>query len=528
MQGLVAQNITNRPKVVVGIVVDQMRWDYLYRFYNRFDPNGGFKRLLAQGFSCENTTIPYALAVTACGHASIYTGSVPAINGITGNGWYDYEVNNNIYVTDDDSVTTIGSVSKYGKMSPKRLLVTSICDELKLATNFQSKVIGIALKDRSSILPAGHSADAAYWFDPSNGNWISSSYYMKELPTWVTNFNEKKLADHYYNEGWKTLYPVETYTQSDPINSGANKEPFGPGNKFPYQLGFFIGKNYNVIEATPHGNTITLEMAKAAITNESFGKDSITDFLAISLSSPDYIGHTFGPNSIETEDDYLRLDKDLGLFLDFLDKQIGRKEYLLFITADHGVAQVPSFLQHHKIPAGNYDTEKMTVELNILLKEKYKLNDLVIGVSNNQVYIDRQALGKSKVNRRELHQSIVDYLEMQPGISRAFSLTELGDVALNSHIKEQVVNGYYPLRSGDIQLIPKPQYIEGFEGSGTTHGSWNPYDSHIPLIWFGSNVKPGKTSSPVNMTDIAPTISSYLHIQAPSGNIGSPIKEIVE
>ena len=353
------QNI-KRPKLVVGIVVDQMRWDYLYRFYNRYDENGGFKRLLNQGFSCENTFIPYIPTITACGHASIYTGSVPAINGITGNEWWDYSENKYSYSAGDSNVKTIGSNTDQGLMSPKNLLVTTIGDELRLATNFRSKVVGIALKDRSAVLPAGHSANGAYWYDSKTGDWITSSYYLTELPAWVKDFNAKKLTDKYYAQDWNTLYPTPTYEQSAPDVRG-----------FPRNLKQFIGKNYGIISATPYGNSLTFEMAKAAINGEKMGESSGTDLIAISLSSPDYIGHAYGPNSVEAEDCFLRLDKEIGGFLNFLDEKIGKGEYLVFLTADHGAANMPSFLNAHKIPAGNFDDEAATDELNKYLSASF-------------------------------------------------------------------------------------------------------------------------------------------------------------
>ncbi len=347
-QATAGSNVIQRPKLVVGIVVDQMRWDYLYRYYDRYEPDGGFKRLLNQGFSCENTFIPYTPTVTACGHTSIYTGSVPAIDGITGNEWWDYNTSQFVYCTEDDNVKAVGGNTDAGKMSPHNLLVTTIGDELRLATNFRNKVIGIALKDRAAILPAGHSANAAYWYDEKTGDWITSSYYINDLPKWVKDLNAKKLVDSYYAQNWNTLYPLNTYLQSE------------PGKGFPHNLSQFAGKNYGVLAATPYGNTFTFEMAKAAITGEQLGTDSSSDLLAISISSPDYIGHTFGPNSAEQEDDYLRLDKDLGDFFRFLDKQIGKGKYLVFLSADHGVAHVPAFLKEHKIPAGNVDDQKIT------------------------------------------------------------------------------------------------------------------------------------------------------------------------
>ena len=523
---LSAQPDIARPKLVVGIVVDQMRWDYLYRFYNRYAPNGGFKRLLNQGFSCENTLIPNTPTVTACGHTGIYTGSVPAIHGITGNNWWDNQRNENVYCTQDDAARTIGSNTELGKMSPRNLLVTTICDELRLATNFKSKVIGIALKDRGSILPAGHSANAAYWYDNKTGDWISSSYYMADLPQWVKDVNAKKMVDKYYEEGWNTLYPINSYTQSTDDEKRYENKPLG--TKFPYDLKKYAGKNYGQLSVTPHGNTFTFEMSKAAVAAEQLGQNTATDFLAVSLSSTDYIGHTFGPNSIEAEDGFLRLDKDLGDFLNYLNEKVGEGKYLVFLSADHGAAHVPGFAKEHNIPAGNLSIKPIYTELNTLLKDKYKLDELVTDITNYQVYLNHKAITGAHINSKEVHKIIIDYLLNQKGIERAFALESISETTLQAKQKEMITNGYYPDRSGDIQFTLEPQWLEGFETGGTTHGLWNPYDAHIPLLWYGWNIKQGKSNREIHMTDIAPTIAAMLHIQMPSGSIGQVIEEIMK
>jgi len=519
-----SQSIIQRPKIVIGIVVDQMRWDYLYRYYNRYAEDGGFKRLLTQGFSCDNTLIPYTPTTTACGHTSIYTGSIPAIDGITGNEWWDYNISQLVYCTGDDTAKTIGSNTDAGQMSPQNLLVTTIADELKLATNFRSKVIGIALKDRAAILPAGHSANGAYWYDDKTGDWITSSYYMNDLPKWVKDLNAKKMVDQYFSQDWNTLYPLNTYVQSTPDQEPYEHVPFG-AKGFPYNLKQFVGKNYGLLPVTPYGSSFTFEMAKAAINGEQLGADSITDFLTISISTPDYVGHSFGPNSVEAEDDFLRLDKNLGDFLKYLDKQIGKGDYLVFLSADHGVAHVPAFLKEHKIPAGSVGGEKMTDEINKLLKDKFNISKLAIGIMNYQVYLNRVSVNAAHLNKDTLNKEVINYLLQQPGIARAFPLESLNGTTLNNKIKTAIENGYYPSRSGDIQLILQPQWIEGFETKGTTHGVWNPYDSHIPLVWYGWNIRVGKTNREVYMTDIAATIAAMLHIQMPSGSVGHVIEE---
>jgi predicted AlkP superfamily pyrophosphatase or phosphodiesterase len=520
------QNTLQRPKLIVGIVVDQMRWDYLYRYYDRYQADGGFKQMLSQGFSCENTLIPYTPTVTACGHTCIYTGSVPAINGIIGNEWWDYTNSKMTYCAGDMNVTTVGSTSAAGQMSPRNLLVTTIGDEMHLASNFHNKVIGVALKDRASILPAGHSANAAYWFDDLTGGWISSTYYMNDLPNWVKELNAKKMVDQYFAKDWKTLYPIESYTQSTPDDVPYENKPFGKG--FPYLLSPFIGKNYGLIHVTPYGNSFTFDMAEAAIQGEQLGTGNFPDLLAISLSSPDYIGHTFGPNSIEAEDGFLRLDKDLGDFLRFLDKQVGKGNYLIFLSADHGVAQVPGFLKDHKIPAGSVETNALTDQLNNFLKDKFKSDKLAIGIINYQVYFDHNKMNGDRLNRDAVYKEAINFLSSQPGVSRAIALEALTASTLNPDIKNAIANGYNATRSGDIQLIYWPQWIDGFEAKGTTHGVWNPYDSHIPLLWYGWNIQPGQSNRRVYMSDIAPTLAALLHIQMPSGSVGRPIEEIVK
>lgn len=517
----------SRPKLVVGIVVDQMRWDYLYRYYDRYDPKGGFKRLITQGFSCDNTLIPYIPTITACGHSCIYTGSVPAISGIAGNSWWDYNLGKDVYCTDDSTVKTVGNASvEVGRMSPRNLLVTTIGDELKLATNFRSKVIGIALKDRGGILPAGHSANAAYWYDGRTGDWISSTYYMTELPDWAKSLNSKKLVDKYFSQDWNTLYPINTYTMSSADDVPWEGKPFGANAKgFPYNLKQFVGKNYGLLPVTPYGNNLTVEMAKAAVLGEKLGADGETDLLAVSFSSPDYIGHTFGPNSVEAEDGFLRLDKALGELFNFLDEKVGKGEWLAFLSADHGAAHAPGFLKDHKIPAAVIDPSKMEREINDGLKERFGVDKLImIEINNYQIYLDRNTIRSNKnLNETEIKKWVLNYLAKQPSVSRAVDLEALGDVALNARQKEMIGNGYYPSRSGDILIMFLPQYIEGVGNTGTTHGAWNPYDDHIPLLWYGWNIKPGKTNRETYMTDIAPTICALLHIQMPSGSIGHVI-----
>jgi predicted AlkP superfamily pyrophosphatase or phosphodiesterase len=519
-----------RPKLVVGIVIDQMRWDFLYRYYDRYSSTG-FKRLMKDGFNCENTFIPYCPTVTAAGHTCIYTGSVPAIHGIVGNGWYDYTEKREMYCSEDNSVQTVGAANDNGKMSPKNMLTTTICDELKLATNFKSKVIGISIKDRGAILPAGHSADAAYWYDSKTGKFISSTYYMNELPKWVLDFNGADKITSYYEKNWNTLYPINTYLQSDSDTNQYESTPLGSDQKqFPYDLKRFAEKkDYGKIRSTPYGNSLTMDFAKAALIQEQLGKDSITDFLAVSLSSPDYIGHAFGPNSVEVEDTYLRLDKELAEFLTFLDKQVGKNNYTLFLSADHGVAHIPGYLEKHKLPNGGVTGSATEKKLNAFLKEKFGYDSLCIGSGNYQFYLNHTLIEEKEADYEDVLEATIAYLKKVDGVDKVFEYADMQEAMLPKDLKEQFINGYYARRCGDVLVVLKPGYIDDeYDGKGTTHGIWSPYDAHIPLLFYGNGIAKGKTFEKVYMTDIAPTLSGLLHIQMPSGCIGNVIEDAIK
>ena len=515
-----------RPKLVVGIVIDQMRWDYLYRYADRYG-TGGFKRLLNEGFSCENTFIPYTPTVTAVGHTCAYTGSVPALHGIISNSWYNKAERRFVYCAEDNSVQTVGSTSAAGKMSPRNLWSTTISDELRLAQNFRNKTIGIAIKDRGAILPAGHSANAAYWFDASVGGFITSTYYMQALPQWVAAFNAKRLPDAYLKQNWNTQYPLNTYIQSTTDNEDYENRLLGGSNTFPYKSDTLTVNKYESFKYLPAANTYTFDMAKAAIEGESLGKRGVTDMLAISCSSTDYVGHAMGPNSIEAEDMYLRLDKDLAQFLAYLDGTVGKGQYVIFLTADHGAAHVPRFLQEHRIPGGVIDAVSLQARLNAGLQKSLGISNLIEAVINNQVYLNDTLLEQKALQKNILKQQIIDSLLQVPGIANAVDLEKVQEAPVPEFVKNMLVNGYNQKLSGDIQFIYKPQWFEGND-RGTTHDAWNPYDSHIPLLWFGWGIKSGHTNRNVYMSDIAPTLAALLHVQMPNACIGTVIQELAK
>jgi len=517
-----------RPKLMVGLVVDQMRWDYLYRFYDKFG-NDGFKRLLNTGYSLNNVHINYVPTVTAIGHTSIYTGSVPAIHGIAGNDWTDKETGKNVYCTTDESVKPVGTANaKTGSHSPKNLWSTTVTDELKLATNFQGKVIGVSLKDRASILPAGHTPNGAFWFDDSTGNFVTSSWYMNDLPQWVKSFNAQNLPDQLVANGWNTLLPIGEYTESSPDNSswegllGSAKTP-----TFPYSN---LAKDYQAkkdnIRYTPFGNTLTLKLAEASIAGEQLGADQITDFLAINLASTDYAGHKYGPNSIEVEDVYLRLDRDLAQFFNYLDTKVGKGKYTIFLSADHGGAHSEGFLLEHKINTGFFG-ETTQKDINLKLKEKFGVDNLINAIDNYQVYFDRKLLAEHQLKLEEVVDFAVTEIEKDPTDLYAVSVLKVQQATIPEPIKQRIINGINRQRSGDIQLVAHDSMLPSYAKTGTSHSVWNSYDSHIPLIFMGWGIEHGESNKAYNMTDIAPTVSALLRIQFPSGNIGNPITEVI-
>ena len=515
----------SQPKIIVGMMVDQMRWDYLYRFQNRYT-EGGFKRLLREGFSCENTLIDYSPTITACGHTCVYTGSVPAVHGIVGNDWYERSLGKTIGCVNDETVNLVGSAEGGTGESPRNNLSTTITDQLRIASNFQSKTVGVAIKDRASILPAGHAATAAFWYNGKDGHFVTSTYYMEELPEWAKRFNDKKVVDTYYKNDWNTLYPINTYTLSTADDKSYEGTSNGEAKPvFPRNLKQFIGKNYGAVRTTPYGNTLTFDFAKAAIEGYNLGGGKFTDFLAVSFSSPDAIGHTYGPNSIEIEDNYLRLDKELADFFTYLDKRFGKGNYLYFITADHGVSESPGYYLENKMPSGAIQDKDFSKALQDGLKEKYGIEKPVLSFANYQLYMDWEAFDKKGINHSEVGRTIKDILLKAPGIANVLESEALGTAPIPEHIKSMLIKGYNVKRSGDFVVIPQPTW-KGGSLKGATHGTWYPYDAHIPLVWMGWKIKPGHTNRVTGMTDIAPTLAALLHIQMPSGAIGKPITEV--
>lgn len=520
-----------RPKLVVGLMVDQMRWDYLYRFADRYG-NDGFKRLLREGFSCENTLIPYIPTYTAIGHSTVYTGSVPSIHGIAGNDWIIQSTGQGMYCTQDDNVEGVGASGKEGKQSPRNLLASTITDELKLATNFRSKVIGVAIKDRGGILPAGHYADGAYWFEAKSGNWITSTFYMNQLPEWVNKFNGQKLAEKYLKQDWNTLYPIETYVNSiDDDNIYEGKWAGETSPTFPRKTSELMkDAGLEIIKTTPQGNTFTLDFAKAAIENEKLGKNpaNLPDFLCVSLSATDYVGHRYSLSAVEIEDTYLRLDRDIADFLKYLDKTVGKGNYTFFLTSDHAASYNPLYYTDQKGNGGYLFLRQIQREIDAELTSKFGHKGLVKSVMNYQVHLNYKLIDSLQLDDQEIKKVILKNLKKQDGIAYVVDMENADNMFIPAPIREKIINGYNRKNSGVIQIIAEPQWYSGTpRATGTTHGVWSPYDSHIPLVFMGWGIKAGVSNREVYSTDIAPTLASLLHVMEPNGSIGKPILEVL-
>ncbi len=524
------KTINAKPKLVVGIVVDQMRWDYVNKFTPFFKSQNGFLKFIQQGASCNNNLISYLPTVTACGHTAVYTGSTPAIHGITGNSWYDNIQKRMVYCVEDNSVQAVGiENSTAGKMSPLNVWTTTIGDELKLATNFKSKVYGVSLKDRGAIIPAGHSANGAFWYDSKSGNFISSTYYGKSLPQWLTNYNNAKKVDSLYKLGWNLSLPASVYEANCDVDQNEYEStPFGKEAKgFPYNLNQFVGKDYGKVSSTPFGNNLVLDVATQTILNEKMGLDDITDLLAISFSSPDYIGHAFGPNSWETLDGYIKLDELLAQFFNTLDQQVGKDNYTVFLTADHAVAPIPGYAQKNKIPAGTISDDGIKNELGKMLSSKGLNPKLISAITEFNIYFNHNLMDSLEVSQEKLTALITNYLEQKSNIIQVVESRKAAFAPLPQSIRERIVNGFNPQRSGDLIFITKSGVVGG-GNTGTGHGVFYNYDAHIPLLFYGKGIKKGQVNNVNYMTDIAPTITTLLGIQMPSGSIGKPILEVIQ
>lgn len=521
-----------KPKLVVGIVIDQMCYDYIYRYESKLSPNG-FLKLLKKGTSCENTHYNYVPTFTGPGHASIYTGTTPSNHGIVANEWFDRNLKREINCVEDTNVLSVGTSSDEGKCSPKNLKTPTITDQLKLA-NKEAKVIGISIKNRSAILPAGHLSNGSYWFDYASGNMITSSFFKNNLPFWVETFNKQEQAKNYLTKTWDTYLPITNYSESEADNSvhegliGGKTSP-----TFPYNFAEMNkGKtSYDLFTISPFANTFLTDFSLEALKNEQLGTDAVTDILTISYSTPDIAGHTFGSYSVEIEDMYIRLDLEIARLLAELDKTIGKKNYVLFLTADHAVVPVPQYLVDKKLPGGYVYLNPIREELNTMLKAEFG-DGLIQAIDNDNIYLNRPLIQEKKWDKALIEQKIKAVLQTKKGIKAIYTSADLESTSSADEWITMVKKGYRYQESGDVIFILEPGYLPKSRDTeaahkGTSHGSAFNYDTHVPLLWYGKNIPAQKIYRRVEIVDIVSTLAPMLNLTLPSTCTGRPILEVL-
>ena len=516
-----------QPKLIVGVVVDQMRTDYIYRYWDKYEEDG-IKRIMKEGYFCKNAHFNYVPTYTGPGHASIYTGTSPMNHGIIANDWFERQTGDTVYCASDDRYTTIGSSTEAGQMSPHRMISPGLGDAIRTSTIFKGKSIGISIKDRGAILPAGHSANAAYWVDYSNGSFVSSSYYTDKLPKWLNEFNNAKHPDRLMKNEWKTMLPIGEYTEST-----ADDTPYEivPATKdkptFPYNLAAQVkAGSYYAFAASPYGNTYLRMLAEKVLTEEKLGQDEHTDLLAISFSSTDMVGHAFGPQSIEMEDTYLRFDREVALLLNMLDEQVGAGNYTLFFTADHAAAQVPAFLKDQNIPAGTLNSISFRKQLSAYLNKKLGSGNWIRNYSNQQVFLNHDFLDQKGINAEVVVDQIRAFALNHEAVSGVYSKDELRAPIPSNRFTTLAQNGWNQSRSGDVLIQYKPGWI-AFRDRGTTHGSSYNYDTHVPILFYGYGVTHGESIQPVDITQIVPTICLISSIAFPDASDIRPISGVL-
>lgn len=489
-----------KPKLVVTVVVDQFRYDYLMRF--RGDYHAGITRLLREGAVYTDARYVQFPTVTAIGHSTFMTGATPSVSGIIGNEWFDRNTNHAVTSVSDETTVLLGGSPNAKGSSPNRLLVSTFSDELKMAAK-SGKVIGISIKDRSAILPAGHMADAAYWFDNDSNHFVSSTYYMKELPQWVEKINEDGPIKKYLGATWSA------------VDAKPGDKPFcsmTAGTEIR-----FCGS----IEATAFGNELVEDFAEKTIENEGLGTHDGTDVLAISFSANDYVGHAVGPDAPEVRDISIRTDRLLGKLLDFIDARIGPAKALVVFTADHGVAPVPEVNRARRMPGGRLDSAVIAQTIGNALSTRFGQGDWLIADSSGFFYLNYETAKKNNADPAEVRRFAAQIARGLPHIARAYSSDELlrGEAAASGDFVGRAVQfGFYGPRSGDLVVVPEPYYM--FSAQGTTHAAPFSYDNHVPLIFYGPGIRGGIHHEAVTVNDVAPTLAAIFEVETPSGSSG--------
>lgn len=521
----------DKPSLIIGIVVEQLRFDQIERFRDRLSENG-IKRMINEGTFFRNASFDYMLTQSAPGFSTISTGTEPSYHGITSDNWYLPLKNEFIYCTKDVSVNPVGGSYESGLHSPVNLNASTFADELKIATGKRSKVFAVGIKEHSAIFSAGHAADGAFWYDNTTGTWMSSTYFMDNLPAWVNDFNAMKYSETYLNTTWNLLRQAADYSVCLP-DSNKFEIGFNGLNHFPYDVnkmskpaGRNSTRNFAFLRETPFSDAFTTDFAVRLIEKEDMGKDEIPDFLAICFSSTDYIGHRFGPSSVETGDAILRLDKDIETLLNYLNNNLGKRNVLIYFTSSHGISEIPSIMENTRIPAGYFKQNQALQLLRSYLNAVYGEGDWVKGFSDRQIFLNRTLIEDARIPIEEIQKKTARFLTQFTGVASAYPYYafEANDFG-NGHLN-RIVNNFSPQRSGDVIITLNPGWVEKEGDQMTNHNSPYEYDSHVPLIWYGWTVNRSTVMRKVNMTDIAATLSSLCRIPYPNACTGEPMSEL--
>jgi predicted AlkP superfamily pyrophosphatase or phosphodiesterase len=521
----------DKPRLVIGIVVEQLKYDQLEKFRDRLGENG-IKRLINEGTYFKNASFEYMLTQSAPGYSTISTGTEPSYHGITSDNWYLPLRNELIYCTKDVSVNPVGGSYESGLHSPVNLMASTFSDELEMATNKKAKVFGVGIKESSAIFSAGHAADGAFWFDNTTGSWMSSTYYIDTLPAWVNDFNAMKFSESFLNSTWSLLRPPEAYADCLPDSNGF-ETGFSGLNYFPYDLkkmrtkgAFSPGKDYSLLRETPFANSFTTSFAIRLIEKEKLGKDDVIDYLSICYSATDNIGHRFGPSSVEMGDAILRLDDEIKNLLTYVNDSIGKRNVLIYFTSAHGISEIPAVLENNRIPAGYFKQNQALQLLRSYLNAVYGEGDWVKGYSERQIYLNRTLIEDARLSLEEVQKKVARFLVQFTGVAAAYpySAFEANDFG-NGNLK-RIINNFNPQRSGDVIVTLNPGWVEKEGDFVTNHNSPYEYDSHVPLIWYGWSVNRATVTRRVNMTDIAATLSSLCKVPYPNACTGEPMFEL--
>jgi predicted AlkP superfamily pyrophosphatase or phosphodiesterase len=520
-----------KPKLVIGIVVEQLRYDQIEKIRSRLGENG-IRRLLNEGTYFQNASYEYMLTQTAPGYATISTGAEPSLHGITSDEWYLPLKDELINCTKDITVNPVGGSYEAGLHSPVNLLVSTFPDELKMASGKQAKVYAVGVKESPVIFSAGHAADGAFWFDNTTGTFMSSTYYTDSLPGWVTDFNAMRYADSFLDNSWNLSRPAKDYSDCLP-DSNKFEEGFNGLNYFPYDLKKLsskgkgnAGKDYSILRETPFGNTLTTNFAIKLIEKEKLGKDDVTDFLSICYTATDYIGHKFGPSSVEMADAVFRLDRDIENLLKYVIDSLGKKNVLIYFTSAHGISEIPGVLESNRIPSGYFRPNQALQLLRSYLNAVYGEGDWVKGYNEKQIYLNRTLIEDAKIPLDEVQKKVARFIVQFSGVASAYpySVFETSDFG-NGNMK-RIINDFSPQRSGDVIVTLNSGWVEKEDSYVASSNSPYEYDTHVPLIWYGWSMNRATITRKVNLTDIAATLSWLCKIPLPNACTGEPMYEL--